>query len=291
MSFFIAQLLNGISLGSIYALIVIGFTLLLIVGGVLQYAYSHLVVISMYTLWITLKITNNNYLLAFLAAIVSGLILGVLTEPIFRILTNKQAMMSTFILSIALALLITDIIGRTFNSGNNISFENMPGKEILISSGIITMTTGQIITLAGSVISVGIFFYFLYKTKLGRALRAVAQGPKDAKLLGIPIVSTRLLSYLIAGIFGGITAIFLSISIGYSSPALGNNLAIKVLAISLVAGLGNLNGGLIIALLLGIFENMAIGYVPGDWSDAIAYGFIIILVLIKPEGLFNKKLL
>lgn len=289
MSFFLAQLLNGLSLGSIYALISLGFALLLIVGGVLQYAYSHLVVLSMYVLWFTLTITNNNYFLSFLLAIISGLILGVLTEPIFRILTNREAIFSTFIVSIALALLITDIISRKIHGGFSVSFEDMPGKEILISSGIIAMNTGQIITLAGSIISVGIFFYFLYKTKLGRVQRAIAQSPKDAKLLGIPILKTRLLSYLIAGFFGGISAIFLSLSMGYAGPVLGNNLAIKVLAISLVAGLGNLKGGLIIALLLGILEAMAIGYVPGDWSDGIAYGVIIIIVLIKPEGLFTRK--
>jgi branched-chain amino acid transport system permease protein len=288
MEIFIAQIINAIALGSIYALLVTGFNLLVVVGGIFPFAYSHIVVLSMYMCWFAMKVTGNSLLAGIFAGIVSGTIFSFLTEPIFRPLAKRQAQLGSFIVAMALALILTEVMAQKLNMGIVISIpQNLQGKEALIKFGAATITVGQIATIIGSIVSFLGFFYLLYRTKQGRAFRAMGQSPFSARILGIPIVRTRIYSYLIAGLMGGISAIFLAMAIGTASSSLGDNLALKVMAVAMFAGVGNLGGGLVAALILGLAEGMVLAYLPGDWSQAIAFGMIMIVVMIKPKGLFG----
>ena len=290
MQLLLAQIINGLIIGGIYALLVTGFNLLLLEGGIFQYAYPHLVVLSMYICWVVLKFTNNNILLGLLATLISGIIFGLLSEPLFRSLSRKSAALASFIVSLGIAIVVTDILSRVVNRGIQIAFpESIRGPDTLIQFGYAVISIGQVLTFFGSIIAVAIVFYFLYKTKTGRVIRAIAQAPKIARLLGLPIVKMSILSYAISGTLGGITAIFLIMSLGSASGGLGNNLAIKVIAVAIFAGLGNLRGGLIAALVLGLSESFVMGYLPGDWANAIAFGMIMIVIIIKPEGIFGAK--
>jgi len=286
---FLAHIINGLILGGIYALLVTGFNLLLLEGGIFQYAYPHLVVLSMYISWMVLTWTNNGFL-AFLAALISGIIFGLLTEPIFRSLSKKSAAIASFIVSLGIAIIITDILSRVINNGKQIPFpDSLRGDQALVSKGLVVFSLGQLFTLLGSFFAVAIVFYFLYKTKTGRAIRATAQSPSTARLMGLPVVNISILSYLISGILGGASSIFLIMSLGSAASSLGNNLALKVLAVAIFAGLGNLAGGLAAALILGIAESFVMGYLPGDWANAVAFGMIMIIVIIKPRGIFGMK--
>ena len=200
MEVFTAQLINAIALGSIYALLVIGFNLLLVVGGIFPFAYSHLVVLSMYMCWILLRITGDNLILGILVGILSGTALSLITEPIFRPLAKRGAVLSSFIVAMAISMIITDIMSKRIHGGVVISFPlTLQGKEALITFGIATITAGHIATIAGSIIAGIGFFYLLYRTRQGRAFRAMGQSPFVARLLGIPIVKTSIFAYLIAG--------------------------------------------------------------------------------------------
>lgn len=271
-------------------MLVTGFNLLLLEGGIFQYAYPHLVVLSMYISWIILKWTGNG-LLAILAALLSGIIFSLLTEPIFRSLSKKSASVTSFIVSLGISIIITDIFARVINDGKQIAFPDaLRGNVPIIQKGLIVLSLGQLLTLLGSFFAVAIVFYFLYKTKTGRAIRATAQAPATARLMGLPVINISIYSYLIAGILGGISSIFLIMSLGSAASSLGNNLALKVLAVAIFAGLGNLTGGLAAALILGIVESFVMGYLPGDWANAVAFGMIMIIVIIKPRGIFGMKI-
>lgn len=290
MDFVLALIINGLILGGIYALVVTGFNLLLLEGGIYQYAYPHLVVLSMYICWAVLKITGNNVLLGFLSALFSGIVLGLMTEPIFRSLSKKSAAIASLIVSLGIAIIITDLLQRIINKGVNIAFpDTLRGQVTVIKYKLAVLSLGQLLTLLGSILVVGIVFYFLYKTKTGRAIRAIAQMPKAARLIGLPVINIGLISYIVSGILGGVSSIFLIMSLGSASSRLGNDLAIKVIAIAIFAGLGNLTGGLIAALILGMAESFAMGYLPGDWVNAISFGMILIIVIVRPKGIFGVK--
>ncbi|MEW5814687.1 MAG: branched-chain amino acid ABC transporter permease, partial [Spirochaetota bacterium] len=140
------------------------------------------------------------------------------------------------------------------------------------------------------IMAVSVFFWLLYKTRPGRAFRAIAEDPAGARLVGIPILKTGLGSYALTGLLGGITAVLLSLLLGSASPGMGEQVSHKVLAVSIIAGLGNLKGGLIIGLLLGILEALVQGYFSGSWSNAIAFVVMLIIILVKPTGVFGTKL-
>jgi branched-chain amino acid transport system permease protein len=294
MEVFIAQVINGLSLGSIYVLLVTGFNLLLLVAMVIHFSYPQLVVFSMYIAWVVMGLTGNNLFLGVCAGIASSVVLNVATAPIFQHVMRRRGEVdinTTLVISLGLGMIITDILSHEFNSGFPIAFpEKLTGSGAFINIGLVNITRGQIFSLVVGVIAVSVFFWLLYKTKPGRAFRAIAEDPDGAKLVGIPLLKTGLASYALTGVLGGLTAVLLSIVLGSASPALGEQVAHKVLAVSIIAGLGNLTGGLVVGLGLGILEAIIQGYWAGSWSNAIAFVILLVVILVKPRGLFGMKL-
>ena len=294
MEVFIAQVINGLSLGSIYVLLVTGFNLLLLVAMIIHFSYPQVVVFSMYISWVVLNLTGNNIFLGMLAAVAASILFNVATAPMFQHVMRKRGEVdinATMVISLGLGMIITDVLAKEFNRGFPIAFpKELVGEGALINIGLINITRGQIYSLGVGIVAVAIFFWLLYKTRSGRAFRAIAEDPDGAKLVGIPLFKTGLASYALTGLLGGLTAILLSMLLGSASPVLGEQVAHKVLAVSIIAGLGNLKGGLIVGLLLGIVEAVIQGYISGSWSNAIAFVIMLVVILVKPRGLFGIKL-
>jgi branched-chain amino acid transport system permease protein len=290
MDFFYAQIVNGIILGGTYALLIIGLNLILRVAGVLQYAYPHIIIICMYVYYYALRVTGNNIPVCIVITIVSGVGLSIITEPLFRPAARRGAGLSTFMIALGIAMIISDIQNKRLHEGSPIGFpQEVLGETSLIKLGLIDINAGQLFTLCGTFVILAVFLLLLYKTQQGRAFRALAQDFFTSRMRGIPVTKTSILSYLFAGILGGVSAIFLSMSLGAAAPGLGDRLALKIFAIALFAGLGNLEGGVIAAFIVGCIESTALGYVSGRWVDAVVYGVIIVTVIIRPRGLFGAK--
>lgn len=294
MEVFIAQVINGLSLGSIYVLLVTGFNLLLLVAMIIHFSYPQVVVFSMYISWAVLNAAGNNLILGILAGIAASVVFNVATAPLFQHVMKKREgvdINATMVISLGLGMIITEVLSQGFNRGFPVSFpKELVGNEGLIRFGLINVSRGQILALAAGIITVSILFWLLYKTRAGRAFRAIAEDPEGARLVGIPILRTGLASYALTGLLGGLTAVLLSSLIGSASPSMGEQVAHKVLAVSIIAGLGNLKGGLVVGLCLGILEALIQGYVSGSWSNAIAFVVMLVVILIRPRGLFGTKL-
>jgi branched-subunit amino acid ABC-type transport system permease component len=294
MQTFIAQVINGLSLGSIYVLLVTGFNLLLLVAMIIHFAYPQVVVFSMYIAWAVLRYTGNNIILAVLAAIVSSVLLNLISAPLFqKIMKNREEVdiNTTMVLSLGIGMIITDILSHGFNKGLPISFPpELVGDAPILRIGVISLLGGQVASLAVGVVAVSGIFLLLYKTRPGRAFRAIAEDPNGARLVGIPLLRTAFESYALSGVLGGLIAVLLAMLLGYTSPGLGEQVAHKVLAVSIIAGLGNLAGGLVVGLALGILEALVQGYISGSWSNAIAFVVLLLIMLFRPRGLFGIKL-
>ena len=261
---------------------------------VIHFAYPQVIVFSMYISWVVLKISGNNIFLGLLSGIASAVVLNMASAPIFqRVMRNRGEVdiNATMVVSLGIGMIITDLLSHEFNSGFPIAFpENMKGDEALIQFGLIHISRGQVIALVVGIVVVSAFFWLLYRTKYGRAFRAIAEDPSNARLVGIPIFQTGVLSYALTGVLGGLTAVLLAVLLGSASPGLGEAVAHKVLAVSIIAGLGNLVGGLVIGLGLGILEAMVQGYITGTWSNAIAFVILLVVILARPRGVFGMKL-
>ncbi len=294
MEVFIAQVINGLSLGSIYVLLATGFNLLLLVAMIIHFAYPQVVVFSMYIAWVVLRYTGNSVILAVLAAVGSSVLLNVISAPLFqKIMRNREEVdiNTTMVMSLGIGMIITDVLSHGFNKGLPIAFpQELVGEAPLLRVGLISLLGGQVASLAVGVVAVSGVFLLLYKTRPGRAFRAIAEDPAGARLVGIPILRTGLESYALSGVLGGLIAVLLAMLLGYSSPGLGEQVAHKVLAVSIIAGLGNLPGGLVVGLALGILEALVQGYISGSWSNAIAFVVMLVVILFRPRGLFGMKL-
>lgn len=290
---FIAQVINGLSLGSIYVLLATGFNLLLLVALIIHFSYPQVVVFSMYIVWLVLKATGNNLILGIAAGVLSSIAFNVFCAPIFqKVMKNRGEVdvNATMVVSMAIGFIITDVLSHSFNKGLPIAFpETLTGRGPLFRIGLISIQAGQVWSLVVGMIAVSAFFILLYKTRAGRAFRAIAEDPAGARLVGIPIFKTGIQSYALSGIMGGVTAVLIAMLLHSASPGLGESIAHKVLAVSIVAGLGNLVGGLVVGLALGILEAVVQGYVSGTWSNAIAFVVMLVVILWKPKGLFGIK--
>jgi branched-chain amino acid transport system permease protein len=293
MQVFIAQVINGLSLGSIYVLLVTGFNLLLLVALIIHFSYPQVVVFSMYVTWVVLSATGNNLPLGIAAGVASSVLLNVVSAPLFQKVMEKRGEVdvnATMVLSMGIGMIITDVLSHSFNKGLPVAFpEALADNAPIFQFGLIAVLRGQVWSLAVGVVAVSGFFLLLYKTRPGRAFRAIAEDPSGARLVGIPLLSTGLQSYALSGVLGGVIAVLLAMLLGSASPGLGEHVAHKVLAVSIIAGLGNLAGGLVVGLLLGILEAIVQGYIPGTWSNAIAFAVMLIVILVKPKGLFGTR--
>jgi branched-chain amino acid transport system permease protein len=294
MQVLVAQVINGLSLGSIYVLLVTGFNLLLVVAMIIHFAYPQVVVFAMYIAWVVLRYTGNNVPLAVLASVAASVAINLASAPLFqKIMKNREEVdiNSTMVVSMGIGMIITDVLSHGFNKGLPISFpQQLVGDKPLFRLGLISLLSGQVLSLAVGVLAVSGIFLLLYKTRQGRAFRAIAEDPAGARLVGIPLLSTGLASYALSGVLGGLIAVLLALMLGYASPGLGEQVAHKVLAVSIIAGLGNLPGGLVVGLALGVLEALIQGYLPGSWSNAIAFVVLLVVMLARPRGLFGIKL-
>lgn len=289
MQAFLAQCINGIATGSIYALIVLGMNLLVLVRKVTYHGYSHIIMLSMAVCWLTLGQTGSIPL-AIITMVLFAIVLTIATEPLFRPLARRGASLETVVVGMGIGIIITEIMSQYVNNGQSFAFPKaMTGGGIMIGTGLISFSLANVITLIAAVIVVVLLMTFLYKTRHGRALRAVAQDLRVAKTLGISFEKAGLMGFGIAGVLAGVTALLLAMSLGYAAPTLGDTFAVKAMILMLFAGMGNLKGGIISAVLMGVVEAMALAFLPGRWTEAVFYGFIMIVILWKPQGLFGSK--
>jgi branched-subunit amino acid ABC-type transport system permease component len=289
----IAQIINGLSLGSIYVLLVTGFNLLLLVAMIIHFSFPVVIVFSMYMAWFAMQLTGS-IAAGIAAAIVSAVIINMISAPIFQHVMGKRGSVdinATMVVSMGMGMLITEFCSHSINKGFPFSFQWLScAREPLWLHGLISVSYAQVLTLITGVVATAVLFRILYSTKSGRAFRAIAENPDDAKLAGIPVFKTGLQSYMLTGILGGVSAALMALLLGSASPDLGDLLSHKVLGVSIIAGLGNLGGGLVIALLLGIVEAVVQGFFSGSWSNAVVFGIMLAVVLVKPRGIFGAKL-
>ncbi|MGD9118069.1 MAG: branched-chain amino acid ABC transporter permease [Dehalococcoidia bacterium] len=290
MDVFVAQVINGLAIGSIYSLIVVGINLIILVKGVVHFAYIHIMVLCMFITWMVLQQTNNNFALAAMAGIVAAIVLVVATEPLFRPLAKRKAFLESLILGMGISIIITEVMSHQIHNGLPVSFpSSIVGGGAYFQAGPIFFSLAHVYTILGTIVAVILLFYFLYRHKEGRAMRAVAQDVSKSRLLGVPLNKAGIYSFAIGGLLAGVTAVFMAMTLGSASATLGDSLAIKAIIVALFAGMGNLKGGVICALLIGVAEALVAAYLPGRWTEAIVFGAVMIVIITRPRGVFGTQ--
>lgn len=287
----IEQLINGITLGSIYAIVALGFTLVFGVLGIINMAHGEIFMFGAFIGVIVTSTFKGPLWLAFAAAVLVTGFMGYLLERFaLRPLRNKQGVshLAPLISTIGVSIVLENLSHHLFGAGNH-PFNNTFA-EISFQIGSVTVYLVQIVIFMISVILMYTLSYWLGKTKAGKALRATAENLETASLLGVDTKRTITMTVIIASAMGGIAGILVGMAFNSVTPQMGLSIGLKGLAIIILGGMGNIKGAMAGGLILGLAETFIVVYGNSGYRDAIAFVAIIVILLVRPQGLFGKKI-
>ena len=285
------QLLNALSLGSVYALFALGFTLVFGVLGVINLSHGAIFMLGSYSaLLLVEKLALPLWLALLVAMLVTGLIGLIVDYLVLRPLRARNAPhLSPMIASIGVAIMLTNLAQGLFGAENK-RFPLGTIPEQSISIGDLHVTAVQIGIVVISFVLMVVLLVVMRRTQLGRALRAIAESPKAAVLLGINVDQLFLLTSFAAAALGGVAGVLVGLSFNAISPFMGQPMLHKGIAVIILGGMGDIRGALIGGLFLGFAEVMSVAYLSSDFRDAVAFGLLFVILLVRPSGMFGKVL-
>lgn len=280
------QVVNGLSLGSVYALIAVGLTLVFGIARVGNFAHGDFVMVSAYALLVVAGISGMPLPVIIVLPIVVGGLLALLAERVvFRKLYDAPPEMG-FVAAIGMSLilqsLVLTLIGAT---PRNLTVEIA---ALRLEVGGIVLTAARGTALLGSLLALALLAAFLHRSRWGRAVRAVAQHQDAAQMVGVPIRAVRSIAMALSGLFAGWAAILIVPILG-ATPTMGVVLVLKAFAVVTAGGLGSVGGAVVGAYLLGLAEALVSGYLSADYRDAIAFALLVAVLLVRPHGLFGDN--
>ena len=264
---FITYLINGISLGSIYAIIALGYTMVYGIAKMLNFAHGDVIMIGCYVVFMTMSGMNMNPLLSVILAVVVCTVLGVIIEKVAYKPLRKASPLAVLITAIGVSYLLQNI-----------------------KIGGITITGVTVVAvLACIVIMIGLMI-FIKKTKAGQAMLAVSEDKDAAQLMGVNVNGTISLTFAIGSGLAAIAGVLLCSAYPTLTPYTGSMPGIKAFTAAVFGGIGSIPGAFIGGILLGIIEILGKAYISSQLSDAIVFAVLIIVLLVKPTGILGKPI-
>ena len=283
---FAQQILNGLTVGSIYALVALGFSIVYGALGLVNFGHGQVLMAGTF---VTLALTEFGLpvWLAGIGGIAAGAILALILEEVAVRPVLHANLLIPMMTTLGIGLIYLNFAELRFGSGL-VPFPSFFGQGF-VSIGGLRMSTATFVTLGTTIVALVAFAAFLKYTRPGFAIRAVAQNITAARLMGIPVTRTIMLVYAMGGALGVVGGILFSNAIGVVFVTMGFPLLIKGFAAAVVGGIGNLQGAVIGGLVIGIFEAL-LGPLVGSYRDAIAFALLIVFLLIRPAGLLGARI-
>ena len=287
---FLSYLVSGISLGSIYALIALGYTMVYGIAKMLNFAHGDVIMVGAYAIYTICITWGLPPYVGVCGSIVVCAVLGVVIEKVAYKPLRKASSLAVLITAIGVSYLLQNSALLIFKSDTKsfTSVVNIPAIDLFDNQLHIQGET--IATIVVSVIIMVALNLFINKTKPGRAMLAVSEDKGAAQLMGINVNSTISLTFLIGSALAAVAGALLCSSYPALSPTTGAMPGIKAFTAAVFGGIGSIPGAMVGGILLGVIENLSKGYIPTQFSDAIVFGVLIIILLFKPTGLLGKKI-
>ena len=286
---FITNLINGLSLGSIYAIIAIGYTMVYGIAKMLNFAHGDVIMIGGYLSFMVITNWKLGVPLGIIAAVIGCMLLGMAVERIaYRPLRKAASPLAILITAIGVSYFLQNFALLVFGSNPVIYTSVVPFNNVDIGPFRIPGTT--IVSIATSIVLVSLLQLFVNKTRRGQAMLACAQDRDAAALMGISINKTITLTFAIGSAMAGIAGVLLCSAYPSLSPYTGAMPGIKAFVAAVFGGIGSIPGAMIGGLLLGVIEILGRTYISSQLSDAIVFGVLIVVLLVKPTGLLGKQI-
>lgn len=300
MADFIQHLINGLAAGTIYALVALGYTMVYGVLKLINFAHGDVMMVGVYIAYATAKQLGRTaqssllgVMLIFLVAMGGCALIGFLIERFaYRPLREKPrltALITAIGISFALSYGFQLDIGFLPGAAPRAFPEIIrPTEWLVIGDRDVVLWNWQVISVA---IAVGLMValqYLVFRTRFGRAMRAVSFDHRTAGLMGIPVDRIIALTFMLGSALAAGAGILYAIKDTAVQPLMGLYVGLKAFVAAVIGGIGHVPGAVVGGLLLGLVEEFVVGYTASTWRDAVAFGFLIIVLLVRPEGLFGR---
>lgn len=286
---FLSYLINGISLGSVYAIIALGYTMVYGIAKMLNFAHGDIIMVGGFTAFTVVSTMGGSPIVGILAAVVVCTVLGVAVERIAYRPLRDASPLAVLITAIGVSYLLQNVALLMFGSNARqfTSVVNLP--PLKLADGELSISSVTIVTILACVVIMAGLMFFINKTKIGQAMLAVSEDRGAATLMGINVNRTIAITFAIGSALAAIAGVLLCSAYPSLTPYTGSMPGIKAFVAAVFGGIGSIPGALIGGVLLGVIENLTKAYISSQLSDAIVFSVLIIVLLVRPTGILGKK--
>ena len=289
MLIFLDNLINGLSLGSIYAIIALGYTMVYGIAKMLNFAHGDIIMVGAYVAFCGLQYWGFPPVLAFLLAMLVCTVLGITIEGLAYRPLRQATSLAVLITAIGMSYLLQNIALMIWGA-NPKSFPTTFINNSSIRLGSLNISVATVITILTSVVIMTALTLFTAKTKMGKAMRCVSEDRGAAELMGINVNRTISVTFAIGSALAAIAGVLLCSSYPILQPTTGSMPGIKAFTAAVFGGIGSIPGAMLGGILLGVIEIFGRAYISTELGDAIVFAVLIIVLLVKPAGLLGKPM-
>jgi branched-chain amino acid transport system permease protein len=288
---FVQYLISGLSLGSVYALIALGYTMVYGIAKMLNFAHGDVIMIGAFTTYTICNTMGLPPVAGVVAAVVICTLLGVCIEKVaYKPLRKASSPLAVLITAIGVSYLLQNVALLIFGTNTKAFSSVVSMNAIKLADEQITVTGETIVTIISCIIIMAGLMFFIKKTRAGQAMLAVSEDKGAAQLMGINVNGTIALTFAIGSALAAIAGVLLCSAYPSLDPYTGSMPGIKAFVAAVFGGIGSIPGAFIGGILLGIIEIFAKAYISSQMADAIVFAILIVILLIKPTGLFGKNI-
>lgn len=287
---FLSYFINGISLGSIYAIIALGYTMVYGIAKMLNFAHGDIIMVGGFATFTVVSTMGGNPIVGILTAVVVCTVLGVTIERVAYRPLRGASPLAVLITAIGVSYLLQNVALLIFGSNSKqfTSVVNIP--TLKMADGQLSISGVTMVTIASCIVIMAILTTFINKTKMGQAMLAVSEDKGAATLMGIDVNRTIAVTFAIGSALAAIAGVLLCSAYPSLTPYTGSMPGIKAFVAAVFGGIGSIPGAMIGGIILGVIENLSKAYISSQLSDAIVFSVLIIVLLVRPTGILGKKI-
>lgn len=287
---FISNLINGISLGSVYAIIALGYTMVYGIAKMLNFAHGDVIMVGAYISFCMTTYMGLPSWVSILVAMAVCTVLGILIEGLAYKPLRKASSLAVLITAIGVSYFLQNVALLIWGSAPRVFSTVAPFGSVSLFGGSLIITAESIITVAACVVIMIGLTVFTKKSKIGKGMRAVSEDKDAAELMGINVNVIISMTFAIGSALAAIAGVLLCSAYPVLIPTTGSMPGIKAFTAAVFGGIGSIPGAMLGGILLGIIEIFSKSYISTSLSDAIVFAVLIIVLLVKPTGILGKKI-
>ena len=287
---FLSYLINGISLGSVYAIIALGYTMVYGIARMLNFAHGDIIMVGGFTVFTIVTTMGGSPVVGILASVVVCTVLGVTIERVAYRPLRDASPLAVLITAIGVSYLLQNVALLIFGSNARQFTSVITVPALKLAGGKLSISSVTIVTILSCIVIMAALMTFINKTKMGQAMLAVSEDRGAATLMGINVNRTISVTFAIGSALAAVAGVLLCSAYPSLTPYTGSMPGIKAFVAAVFGGIGSIPGAFIGGILLGIIENLAKAYISSQLSDAIVFSVLIIVLLVRPTGILGKKM-